>query len=282
MKKNLGLFSLVMAAILGLSPALAFAHDNENRGSMMKIESRSKVDLKLSNKDDNDRKIGMMPGMMKPALLGVVSSIGSSSTLTVNGKLGFGRNDAATSSFTVNASGAKVIKNNATSTLGSIAVGDTVAIQGTVNGNVVAATVIRAGIVIGGNGPISQKGDDKKDKPKMPPIVVGNGQPIVAGSVTLVGSTSLTITNKSNVTYNIDATNAKIVVGNATSTLSNIKVGDTVVVQGTINSNSIVASSIIDQKMPQAKPGNSDHEKEKSKPGFFGGIGLFFSHMFGF
>ena len=58
----------------------------------------------------------------------------------------------------------------------------------------------------------------------------------------------MTVTNKSNVTYTVDATNAKIVQGQNTIAVSNVAVGDSVVVQGTVNGNSITASSVIDQK----------------------------------
>lgn len=37
--------------------------------------------------------------------------------------------------------------------------------------------------------------------------------------------------NKSNITYTIDASNAKIIIGNQVSSISNVAVGDNVVVQ---------------------------------------------------
>ena len=111
--------------------------------------------------------------------------------------------------------------------------------------------------------------------------IVGNGQPVVLGTVSTISGSTLTITNKSNVTYTVDATNAKITVGNTTASVSSIAVGDMVVVQGTINGTSIVASNVINQNKP-ANTTNTPGTNGQQNKGFFGGIGSFLKKLFGF
>jgi len=55
------------------------------------------------------------------------------------------------------------------------------------------------------------------------------------------------------VTYTVDASNAKF-QGPNTVTIANISVGNSVVIQGTVNGTSVVASSII-EKQQNNKPG---------------------------
>jgi hypothetical protein len=117
-----------------------------------------------------------------------------------------------------------------------------------------------------------------KNRPKTP-IISGNGQPIVGGTVASISVNTLTITNASNVTYTVDISSAKVVKGNATSTISNIIVGDRVIVQGTVNGTSITASSVVDQG---TMPNNNATSTPQNNGGFFGAIGGFFHRMFGF
>ncbi len=216
---------------------------------------------------------GRKMGMMKPAVFGTVSAV-SGTTLTVAGKQGFGTT-ATNVTYSVDASKATVTKNNASSTLSAVAVGDTVFVQGTVTGTSVSATTIRDG-VIPRQGKMGMGQKNEADATTSP--IQGNGQPVVAGTITAVTGSSVTITNKSNVQYTIDATNAKVTEGQKTTTVSSLTVGDSVIVQGTVNGNAITASSIIDQKAPSA----SSSGTKGPNPGFFGKIGQFFSHIFGF
>jgi len=229
---------------------------------------------------------GRGPGMMNgkpgmagahPGVFGLVTAV-NGNTITV-GSHGFGAT-AATTTYTVNAANATVLKNNATSTVSAIAVGDRIVVQGTVTGTNVVATTIRDGVMAYGRGPgmmgapgnsdkQSDKTGDKNGKTPTP-IIVGNGQPVVAGTVSVVNGASLTITTSSNVTYSINAASATVNKKGVVSTVSSIAVGDYVVVQGTVNGTSVTASSVIDQPAPSAKSG------------FFGGIGNFFKHLFGF
>ncbi len=296
---------------------------------------------------------GVMGRGQAPAVIGTVSAI-SGNTITVSGKQGFNNTTAATT-FTVDATKAKVTKNNAASTVASIAVGDTVVVQGTVSGTNVTATAIRDGVMPAGNragmgisGTVSAINGtsitvNSKARPdggtaitytvdassatvtkngaassvsniavgdtimvqgtvtgtnvvaktirdgaaQAQPAIQGNGQPVVAGKVTVISGSVVTITNQSNVTYTVDASAAKFVVAGVTSpTILNVAVGDNVVVQGTVNGNSVTASSVIYQK---AKPktgennsGNSQKPAGNFMGGIMGGIGNFFKKLFGF
>jgi len=93
--------------------------------------------------------MGMMPGVM-----GTVESIDGTS-LTVSGHAGM---NSATTTYTIDASAAKVIKaasgKMASSTLADVNVGDKVLVQGTVSGTSVTAKTIIDGVMamMGGMG----------------------------------------------------------------------------------------------------------------------------------
>ena len=223
----------------------------------------------------------------RPGIFGTVTAI-SGNTITVTQKT-FTRPGANTSSanaptpivYSVDASNATITKNNATASLSAIAVGDTIMVQGTVSGTNVTATTIRDGIPARGQRPFgAANGQNQK---ATTPIIQGNGEPIVGGSVTAISGNTLTITNKSNVTYTVDATNATVQKGNAKSDISGIAVNDNVVVQGTVNGTSVVASSVIDSgATPAANGSGSGSAAHGGVFGFFSGIGGFFAHLFGF
>ena len=222
---------------------------------------------------------GMMKGdMMKrvPGVFGTVASI-SGSTLTVTSKNKEAEDGKpVTATYTVDASKATVTKNGAASSLANIAVGDMVMVQGAISGTTVTANMIMDGLPQGQ----MMKGG------MIPPnsIVKGDGQPIVGGNITAINGSALTITNKSNVTYTVNAGAALIVKNNATSSISALAVGDSVIVQGAVNGNTITASSVINQGVQPAAPTtqNNDSKKEQPRKGFFGAIGGFFHNLFGF
>lgn len=195
--------------------------------------------------------------------------------------------------YTVNAANAKIYKGSATTTVSvsAIATGDTVMVQGTVSGTNVAATVIRDGVsgTMGGSPGMPGKGSGHgaSSTPSTTPIIQGNGEPVVGGSVTAISGTTLTVTNTSNVTYTINAANSTVVVKGASSTLANVAVGDNVIVQGTVNGNSVTASSIIDQGVKAMNASSTNGQSHGGGigagiGGFFGAIGGFFQHLFGF
>ena len=147
-------------------------------------------------------------------------------------------------------------------------------VQGTVSGDSVTATKINDGVVpqMQGNGAGSGALASLQ----------GNGEPVVGGSVTAISGDTLTVTNKSNVTYTIDASNATVIVKNATSSVAGISNGDNVIVQGTVNGTSVTASSVIDQGAAPASSGSGTGAPARGIGDVFGAIGGFFQHLFGF
>ena len=238
-----------------------------------------------------------MMGMHKPGVMGTVTAV-SGNTITITAKQFAPRQwnaakgtaapstatppTATTVTYTIDATNATVKKAGVASSVSNIAVGDMIMAQGTVSGTSVTATTIDDGFAKGmGGGMMGQKGGAS-----LATLPAGNGQPIVGGAVTAVSGTTITITNTAGVTYTIDASSAKFTKGATTgATIANISVGDNVIVQGTVSGNAVTAASVIDQgAMPMAAAGTSSTGTTNSAPsrGFFGSIGSFFSHLFGF
>lgn len=240
---------------------------------------------------------GMM-GMRKPGVFGTVTAI-SGNTITVTSKQFAPRQKpaagsattapttppaATTVTYTIDATSATVTKAGAASSVSSIAVGDTIMAQGTVTGTSVAATAINDGVMKGmGGGMMGGKGAAGAGLSALP---AGNGQPIVGGSVTAVSGTSVTITNTAGVTYTVDASAAKFTKPGVTAaTIANLTVGDQVVVQGAVNGSAVTAATIIDsgaKPAPKTTTNANGTTTTKQPQGFFGAIGGFFAHLFGF
>lgn len=256
---GLALISMLALAI----PAFA----QENKGWQGRGGDKQGQSLKAGQMGNRGKMIG------KPAIVGIVSAV-NGSTLTVTGRQGFGSSTASVS-YTVDATNATVIKNNATSTLSSISVGDNVFVQGTTSGTNITATAIRDGA------PGMGRGD--AGRPRMASSTLstlGNGQPVVAGKVSAINGNSITLTTLSNLTYTVDASNAKVLEGQKTVTLSDVSTGDTVLVQGTISGTSIVATTLVDQSKVS---NNTKNNPQNNKPrGMLGGVGQFFMQLFGF
>ncbi|MEI6553866.1 MAG: hypothetical protein WCO09_04810, partial [bacterium] len=234
---------------------------------------------------------GEIKNGMKPVVVGNVTAVNGNS-ITVTSRQGGPRpttgETAATPTpvvYTVDATNAVVKKNNATSTVASIAVGDMVMIQGTVSGTNVVATNIRDNVA----GPHNSTGNGNenggpRNSSSTAPAFVGNGQPVVAGKLVTVSGNSLTVTTASNITYTVDATSAKVLKGQSATTVSSLVIGDTVLVQGTVSGTSVTAATIIDRTntTPVAGGTTAGAAENKQGGGFFSGIGQFFMHMFGF
>ena len=158
---------------------------------------------------------------------GTVSAV-SGDSITLTGKDG--------KTYTINAAQAAVDKVS-TISVGQIAAGDTLRVDGTVFGtNVTAAHImdgtlpahgLRGGFGRGGMGPG------------------------VVGTISAINGNSLTVAGKNGTTYTVDATSAKVMVftqGSAptTGSLSSLKVGDTVGVRGTVSGTNVTATGIVD------------------------------------
>jgi hypothetical protein len=97
----------------------------------------------------------------------------------------------------------------------------------------------------------------------------------VFGTVTAVDGDTITVlgrqgTTTASTTYSVDASNAKVIKGSATTTasVSDISVGDRVIVQGTVTGASIAATTIIDGRvMMMGAPGMRGPRGATSTPG---------------
>ncbi len=232
------------------------------------INANVNGDVHSSVRGDDD-----MHDMAMNGIFGTVTAI-NGSTITVSSKAwtkpASGSTAPTTTTYTVNTSSSTTVdKNRAASSVSGIAVGDNIMVQGTVNGTTVTAASIHDGVMAKGNIPTPGSNGEAT-------LPQGNGQPIIGGSVTAVSGNTVTITNKSNVSYTIDVANAKITKSGTTAAVSNIAVGDQIIAQGTINGNSVTAVNVVDSTNASASTSTTTHR------GFFGAIGNFFSKLFGF
>jgi hypothetical protein len=297
-KKYIGAAAIATALIaVAALPAFAQTQTNQNSGPW---QGRGPGMMAGNAAMGRSGRPGL--GNMMPGISGTVSSI-SGTTLVVDGRAFGGPKPTtttnsvgtkyimATTTYSVDATNATVYKNNATSTLSSVAVGDRVFVQGTVSGTSVAATSIRDGLMMFGHGngttgKSNTPGTMMNGGQNQTPPIKGNGQPVVAGTVSTVSGTSVVITTLSNTSYTVDVSSTTVNKNGTPGTASSIAVGDYVVVQGTVNGSSVTASSVIDSQTPPAN--SSAPDNNLSKPaggygmGFFGSIGGFFKKLFGF
>lgn len=210
-------------------------------------------------------------------VFGTVTAI-NGNTITLQSK-GMGNPSSAsgqaTTTFTIDASNAAIKKDNASSTVSSIAVGDSIFAQGTISGTSVTATEIN-------DGKVTARVGNMQDEFAQ---LEGNGQPIIGGKVTAVNGNTITITNKSNVSYTVDATSAKLTKTGKAITASSIAVNDQILVQGTINGTSVTATTIIDGGANAVLPDTANAHAQanaQAHVGVFAKIGSFFKHLFGF
>jgi hypothetical protein len=155
---------------------------------------------------------------------------------------------------------------------------------GTVSGTSVTATTIRDGMPAAGmGGKPGMRGVG--EHASSTPLIQGNGQPVIGGTVSAVSGNTITVTTaQGGVTYSVDVTNATIKKGDTTGSVSSIAVGDKVVVQGTVNGSSVTASSVIDSAAASStNAGTSITSHVNSGIGkVFNSIGGFFHSLFGF
>ena len=224
--------------------------------------------------------LGQGQNMMHGGVFGTVSAI-SGNSITLTSKQFQPKESENTTTtpasitYTVDATNATVTKSGATSSVSAIVVGDQLMVQGTVSGTTVAATKINDGM-----------GMDNKAG-GMQNIPAGNGQPIVGGTISAISGSIITITNSAGVTFTVDATSAKFSkTGVASPTISNVTVGDIIIAQGTVSGSNVTANSVIDNGSAPTSNSNQQNTNsvvpQQSKPGFFGAIGGFFKHIFGF
>jgi hypothetical protein len=272
LKRTLALWAATIALLAGTalvaSPAYADDNSNTNTNTNQTQPSTWPQNGQGHGGQGNGWGRGGRP-MMGMGTAGKVTTV-NGDTITITG-----RNNTT---YTVDATNATVMKAGATTTVSSIAVGDTIFAQGTVSGTNVTATKILDGLMrVGfGLGKVPGQGRGQGNGGGPAALFQGNGEPVVAGIVSSVSGDSFSFTNSGNATYTVDDTNALIRKGNATSTPGVITTGDHVLVQGSVNGTSITATTVIDQ----AVTNNSGNVKNPRN--IFGSIGSFFKHLFGF
>lgn len=170
---------------------------------------------------------------MSPHIAGTITAItGTSITVTAEANHGGG-------TYTIDATHATVTKDGTASSLASLAVGDKILAFGTVNGTNVVAEKIMSGRGFGMRKPGMHRG---------PGMEHG-----VMGKVTAVNGSTLTVTGPNGKTYTVEAGSATI-HRMVTGSLSDIVVGDTIGVQGSVSGSSVTAKEIMDGlPLPPAK-----------------------------
>ncbi len=175
-----------------------------------------------------------------PAATGKVTAVdATANTITVT--------DAKSNiSYTVDASGATIQKFTPpsgtptpgatkpapqTMTISQIAVGDNVMVQGTAAGSTITATKITDGLM-----------GSFRGGPGM------RGMHGAAGTVASINGSTIILTGKNGTTYTVDASGANVEKVSASS-LSNIAVGDTLMVNGTTSGTTITAKNITDGQL---------------------------------
>jgi hypothetical protein len=213
--------------------------------------------------------------MPERGMIGTVTSVnGTTFTMTVKER---SKKDEAeiSTTYTVDASKATFVKRGTGASISTIVVGDMVMVMGPVTGTTIAAIRIMD--------EFPKAGEKKEMETRKDPVFVGDGQPVVAGTVTAVSENTITITNKSNVTFTIDASTAKVDKAGVASTVANVAVGDMIIAQGTVNGSAVTASTIVDQgQMPTPKAAALREAMPEKPRGIFNRIGNFFGKMLGF
>ena len=174
-------------------------------------------------------KLGQKILDLKNMTVGKVTAV-SGATITIEGR--------ENKTFTIDTSGATLLKGNprdpATITLSDIKVGDMVMARGTVDGTSVKATEAH---LMGAPHDMKPFGGERGEKPT------------AGGKVTAVNGSTITIQDRDEKTYTIDATNAKLTSGfrdTTTIVVSDIKVGDMVMTHGTLNGTTVTATDVHD------------------------------------
>lgn len=235
------------------------------------------------------QRMGMMRDHMGagrgPGIGGIVRSV-SGTSFTLESR-GFG--SSATTTYSVDASGATITKDGADATIAALVAGVHAIVEGTVSGTSIQATEIHVGLPPrDGMGP--RGGDWNSGSTTRAHMmdefsqIEGSGEPIIGGTVSSVSGNTIVITNKGGVSYSIDTSGATITKAGDTVALTQVAIGDSVLAQGAINGTTVIASSVIDQGTPPAAQATTDSgtATQKGPMGFFGRIGGFFRHLFGF
>lgn len=246
-------FAIVMLFGLGFATsaqAFSIKLPGLNRGH----ENEKEMERGEKHGEDNRPGVRLAVGQ---GITGTVTAV-SSASITVNGK-----HASSTGSFVVDVSNARFFKNSATTTISSIIVGDTVFVQGAVNGTSAVAVAVYDGKLPAVIAKLQMHREEKKDERKEDRqerredrIADHMRGSAILGVVTSVSGNTLLVDGKmgtgtASTTFTVDATNAKIFKDKATTTVSAIVAGDKVLIEGAVNGTSVSANVIFDGKFPQ-------------------------------
>lgn len=147
MKKQSLAFILLTSACLTLP---AFAQNTESNGRYSNNRENS---VNEHQRNGGGARNTMTHGNRdsRPVVAGKITAI-QGNTLTVSEHQGMMGSTTPDTLFTVDTSKAVVMKNNATSTVSALVIGDTISVQGTLTGTTVTATYIREGKLMGYKG----------------------------------------------------------------------------------------------------------------------------------
>jgi len=198
-----------------------------------------------------------------PRIVGVVSAIdGTTITITKNMESGTD-STKTTTQYTIDASRATIKKistpsNISDATMSNVSVadikiGDTLMVQGTINGTTIAATTVTDGV-------LNKMGMVKN------PMIVGTVSAINGTTITVTknnGFRNMTNSTLSPIIYTVDASGAVLNKFTPVSQgqkptptlilISDIKVGDTLIIKGTISGTDIIAKTITDGAISQER-----------------------------
>jgi heat shock protein HslJ len=127
--------------------------------------------------------------------------------------------------------------------------------------------------------------DDRDDKDRDNDRHDDKGR-LMTGVVTAINGTTLSVkNNRDGMTYAVVATNAKVYQGLKLIALADIKIGDTLLIDGTLSGTTVTAVRVLDTREMPA-PGNNGNNNPAIHPnngnhyGFFQRFGLFFRNWF--
>ncbi len=204
----------------------------------------------------NNLKSGPL-GNNRPMTMGTVTSIDGTNIVIestyVNPKDKDGNKKI---SYTVDASKTTFYEEKEEVKISSVKIGSKIMVEGAFIDNKIVATRIHVADLSGWK--VSEMFGE------------GSGKPVVLGTVTSVGGTSIVIKNKKDVSYTIDLASSTLKKKGESVAVQDIKENDIVLVQGDISGSDVKASNVIIQ---------ANNTKNQ---GFFQKVGNFFGKLFGF
>lgn len=257
----------VMAFAIALGGFASYAHAEIG----LKTNADIKVDLNNSRGrgndndrrddrrggwNDNDKKDGMDIRSNNRLTAGTVTAI-NGSTITI-------KSDRDNTTYAVVADGAKIYQGSSAKTVADIKIGDTILVDGSISGTSILAIRIL---------------NTDRDKNIPDNNEWKNFKSGIVGEVTAVNGNILTVSAKSGTSYTVNTSGAKLQKEQGVAiNLSDIKVGDSVLIQGSVSGTTVTASNVFDVEATAQKI--EDRKDNGNHYGFFHRLGLWFGGIF--